>query len=202
MISSTARSRLFELRRDRGAARRSAELLDRKREVLVREVARRTARRNALRDTVTASYAAAQHELRIACVEHGHRAIAAAALAQPDRTRIEKHSSAVMGVRIAELRVAVPPFQAFYGAAATRASLDRAGVAFTHLLADALLLAAEDAALSRLSTALRKTTRLVNALQKIVLPRIDREIRMTLEGIEEEERDEALRRKCRAHAVV
>jgi len=202
MISSTTRSRLFELRRDRGAARRSAELLDRKREVLLREVARRTAKRERLHDAVARAYDAAHKQLRIACVDHGHRPIAAAALAQPDRMRVEKRTTAVMGVRVAEVTVTVPPFQAFYGAASTTASLDATGVAFTALLSDVLLLAAEDAALARLITALRKTARLVNALQKIVLPRIEREIRATIEGIEEEERDEAIRRKVRAHVGV
>ena len=200
MISTTARSRLFDLRRDRAAARRSAELLDRKREVLVREVTRRTRERNALRDAVDAAYAGAHKRLRIACVELGHRAIAAAALAQHDRTRIEKRTSAVMGVRVADITVALPPFQAFYGAAATTASLDAAGVAFTSLTHDVFLLAAAESALARLTAALRKTTRLVNALQKIVLPRIENEIRGVLEGIEEEERDEAARLRRHARA--
>ena len=195
MISTTARSRLFDLRRDRLAARRSAELLDRKREVLVREVARRTTERDRLRKAVDGSYSAAHQRLHVACVELGHRAIAAAALAQRDRSRIDRRNSAVMGVRVADADVAIPPFQAFYGAAATTASLDETGEAFTRLWRDALLLAAADSALARLTTALRKTTRLVNALQKIVLPHIDREIRATLEGIEEEERDEAVRQR-------
>ena len=197
MISTTARSRLFDLRRDRTAARRSAELLDRKREVLVREVARRTTERDRLREVVNAGYDAAHKKLRIACVGLGHRGIAANALAQRDRTRIEKRSSAVMGVRVTDVNVTIPPFQAFYGAAAAAASLDEAGIAFTALLRDVLLLAAADAALSRLVAALRKTTRLVNALQKMVIPRIEQEIRATLDGIEEEERDEAVRQRAR-----
>jgi len=49
MIGSATRSRLFELRRDRAAAERSAELLDRKREVLLREIARRERLRGELR---------------------------------------------------------------------------------------------------------------------------------------------------------
>ena len=200
MISTTARSRLFDLRRDRTAARRSAELLDRKREVLVREVTRRTAERDRLRGVMNAGYDSAHKTLRVACVDLGHRAIAANALAQRDRTRIEKKSSAVMGVRVTDVNVTIPPFQAFYGAAATTATLDETGIAFTSLLHDVMLLAAADAALARLVTALRKTTRLVNALQKIVLPRIEQEIRATLEGIEEEERDEAVRQRVRRGA--
>lgn len=195
MINTTARSRLFDLRRDRMAARRSAELLDRKREVLVREVTRRATARNKLRARVDDAYLAAQRQLRLACVGLGHRGIAAAALAQRDRTRIERRSSAVMGVRVVDLSVEIPPFQAAYGAAATTASLDTTGEAFTRLLNDVLLLASADAALSRLTTALRKTTRLVNALQKIVLPRIDHDIRLIAESIEEEERDEAVRQR-------
>lgn len=199
MISTTARSRLFDLRRDRVAARRSAELLDRKREVLVREVARRTKDRDRLREAVDDAYRSSHHALRTACVDLGHRGVAAAALAQRDRTRIDRRSSAVMGVRITDVTVSVPPFVASYGAAATTASLDETGVAFTTLLHDVLLLASQEDAVRRLATALRKTTRLVNALQKIVLPRIEREIRATLDGIEEEERDEAVRQRRFVH---
>ena len=56
-------------------------------------------------------------------------------------------------------------------------------------------LAQEEIALTRLSAAMRKTTKLLNALQKVVLPRIERDIRAIVDGIEEDERDDAVRRR-------
>ena len=195
MIVSTSRSRLYELRRDRVAAARSAELLERKREVLLRETAARIAKRDALREKVTRALSAAQHKLAIARVHHGRERIAAAALAQPLACTIESRELSIMGVRLVELRAVAQPFRAMYGAAATSQALDDAAVAFDTLLPDVIRLAGEEHAVSRLRLTLRKTTKLVNALQKIVLPRLDHDIRVIIDSIEEEERDEAVRRK-------
>ncbi|HSP32931.1 MAG TPA: V-type ATP synthase subunit D [Thermoanaerobaculia bacterium] len=194
MIASAARSRLFELRRERIAAQRSVDLLEQKREALLRETLRRTVRRDALRRRVDDGYRDARRKLDIARVELGMRAIEAAALAQQPQHAIVRASTSVMGIQIPRLTVTVSDFRAQYGAAATSCSLDDAGCAFHDVLTDAIALAEEDCALSRLRAATRKTGKLLNALKKIVVPRIEREIRFVLEGIEEEERDEALRR--------
>jgi V/A-type H+-transporting ATPase subunit D len=194
MIGSATRSRLFELRRNRGAALRSAELLDRKREVLLREIARRERALRELRDVVAARHAQAHRFLRVARVELGMRGIEAAALAQPARFTLEQRERSVMGVRIPELEATIEPYRAFYGAAATSESLDEAGAAFTELFPAVVALAQEEIAVCRLSAAMRKTTKLLNALRKVVLPGIERDIRAIVDGIEEDERDDAVRR--------
>jgi vacuolar-type H+-ATPase subunit D/Vma8 len=186
-------SRLFELRRDRIAAQRSADLLDRKREVLMREIARRKRVRDELRKIVEDSYRAARQKLDASRVELGLEAIEAAALAQPETCSITSHVTSVMGVRILQLEPVPRPYRACYGAAETAASLDEAGAAFTALVPEIVRLAQEENAVARLQVAMRKITKLLNALRKVVLPRIEREIRATVEGIEEEERDEAAR---------
>ncbi|HEX7807562.1 MAG TPA: V-type ATP synthase subunit D [Thermoanaerobaculia bacterium] len=195
MIRSATRSRLFELRRDRGAAQRSAELLDRKREVLLREISKRQRLLDELRAVATTQYAAAHRRLRIARVDLGMRAVETAALAQPARYTIATRETSVMGVRIPHFTANVEPYRAFYGAAATSESLDECGAAFTELLPRIVALAQEEIAVTRLSAAMRKTTKLLNALQKVVLPRIEREIRAIVDGIEEDERDDSIRRR-------
>ena len=195
MIGSATRSRLFELRRDRGAAQRSAELLDRKREVLLREVARREKLRDRLRQDVARQFVEAHFLLRVARVELGLAGVENAALMQPRRYAVARRDVSVMGVRIAQLAASVEPYRAFYGAAATAESLDECGSAFTGLIPQLVALAQEENAVKRLAAAMKKTTKLLNALQKVVLPRIERDIRAIVEGIEEDERDEALRRR-------
>ena len=195
MIGAATRSRLFELRRERSAAKRSAELLDRKREVLLREIARRERARRKLRDIADAKYAEAHQRLRIARVELGMHGVEAAALAQPARHSIVHRQTSVMGVRIPLLTATVEPYRASYGAASTTESLDECGAAFTELIPHLVALAQEEIALARLSAAMRKTTKLLNALQKIVLPRIEHDIHAIVDGLEEEERDDAIRRR-------
>lgn len=194
MIGSAIRSRLFELRRDRQAAQRSAELLDRKREALLREILRRERRRAALRAKVDVAYRDAHFKLRVARVDLGIDAIEAASLAQIPRFALTERLASVMGVRIVRVSGTHPPYRATYGAAATTESLDEAGNAFTGSLRDIIDLAQEETAIRKLRFAMRKTTKIVNALRTVVLPKIEREIRATIEGIEEEERDEFARR--------
>jgi vacuolar-type H+-ATPase subunit D/Vma8 len=194
MISAAARSRLFDLRRERVAAQRSADLLEQKREALLREMLRRSAHRLVLRQAVDDACAAARHHLDVARVELGSRAIAAAGLAQQPGHRITRAASSVMGVQIPRLVVATADYRAQYGAAATAQSLDDSGRAWHEVVTRAIALAEEEAAVARVRTAMRKVAKLVNALQRTVLPHIEREIRRVIEGIEEEERDEALRR--------
>lgn len=197
MIPAGNRSRLFELRRDRVAALRSAELLERKREVLLRELARRIGERDALRAAIEPRYTTAHALLRVARVEAGTHAIAAAGLAQSVHCRIEKHTTAVMGVPLVGLEASCEPFVARYGTAGTSESMDVAGAAFAALVPDLIRLAQDEQAVVRLRLALRKATRLLNSLQKLVIPQIEAGIRAIVEGLEEEERDEAVRRRMR-----
>jgi V/A-type H+/Na+-transporting ATPase subunit D len=195
MIGAAVRSRLFDLRRDRQAARRSAELLDRKREALLREILRRERRRAELRTAVDASCGDARAKFGIARVELGMDAIEAASLAQSSRLKITERLASVMGVRITHVDAKCDPYRAEYGPAATTPSLDAAGAAFLETLPLLIDLAQEERAIRSLRLSMRKTTRILNALRKVVLPRIEREIRATIEGIEEEERDEFTRRE-------
>lgn len=128
------------------------------------------------------------------------RAVESAALAQPARHSVVHRHASVMGVRIPLLAAAVEPYRAGYGAAATAGSLDDCGAAFTELILHLVALAQEEIALARLSAAMRKTAKLLNALQKIVLPRIEHDIHAIIDGLEEEERDDAVRR--RSHMAV
>ncbi|HSP16584.1 MAG TPA: V-type ATP synthase subunit D [Thermoanaerobaculia bacterium] len=203
MISSSSRSRLYELRRDLAAARRGADLLERKREVLLRETSRRASQLETMRIDVREQLTAARKLLRIAEVELGREGVAAAGLAQPLSCTFDKHDVAVMGVRFKEVRAKCQTYRPVYGPAGTRASLDKAGAAFSALLPLLVEVAAEETALARLRMAVRKATKIVNALQKFILPQLESRIHTIVASIEEEERDEAVRRKMRiaAHAT-
>ena len=197
MQAASDRSRLFELRRDRTAARRSADLLEHKCEVLLRELARKTAARDALRNAIASRLAIARGLLQVARVEAGTDAIEEAGLAQHVGCTIDRRVAPVMGVPIVDLEISCEPFRALYGTAGTTESMDVAGASFHALLPDLSTLAAREQAVVRLRLAVRKATKLLNALRKVVVPRIERDIRAIVEGLEEEERDEAVRSRFR-----
>jgi V/A-type H+-transporting ATPase subunit D len=54
-------------------------------------------------------------------------------------------------------------------------------------------MAAEETALARLRHALSRTTRILNALEEVMLPDLDAEIAAVAAGLEEDERDERVR---------
>ncbi len=202
MISSSSRSRLYELRRDLSAARRGADLLERKREVLLRETSRRATRLESMRIDVREQLAAARKRLRIAEVDLGSEGVAAAGLAQPLACTFDEHDVTVMGVHFREVRAHGCRYRPVYGPAATSASLDEAGAAFAALLPKLIEVAAEETAVARLHVAVRKATKIVNALQKFILPQLEQRIHTIVASIEEEERDEAVRRKMRVAAKL
>lgn len=195
MTGPAVRSRLVVLRRDRDAARRGRELLEQKREVILREVMRRTVLRDQERERLRAALAEARRLLRVAQVELGRAAVDAAVLAQPETAVVERRECRLVGVSIPGLYGAFPPFRPYYAPGGTAESLDRAGEAFAALLPMLVRLAEEERAVDNLQRGLVKTSQRLNAIEQVVLPGLEREIRAVAGAIEEEDRDESFRRK-------
>jgi V/A-type H+-transporting ATPase subunit D len=78
-------------------------------------------------------------------------------------------------------------------------ALDRAGAAFVDAVEKLVALAAEDVVVRQLRAALARTARRLNALDHVVLPGIAGDIRAISSALEEEERDEATRRRTVSH---
>lgn len=193
-------SRVLALRRSREAARRGHDLLDRKREALIRELAERTRHHARIEGEAASALEAARRALRRADVEMGREAVDAASLAQPPSAGVEWRDRRVLGASVPEITDVSLPFRPHYGAAATSESLDRAGAAFASLIGFLARLAASELAIRNLREALARTSRRVNALEKVILPGLERELHTLASAVEEEERDEGLRRRCRVLA--
>jgi V/A-type H+-transporting ATPase subunit D len=195
MSTRAVRSRLLILQQDRRAAALGRELLDSKREAILRELLQRVRRRNELRESIRRHAADARRVLREACVENGTARVDAAVLAQPVTASIAVRSTSLIGVQMPRLHPRISPFAPQYGIAATSARLDEAGRRYTALLAPMAALAEAEEAVRNLQTALRKAVRRLKAVERIVIPTLEREMREVTATLEEEERDESIRRK-------
>lgn len=195
MSGPAIRSRLNALRQERQAARLGRDLLDDKREAILRALLDRLRRHAALAAEVRAALARARSLQADACVDAGTAAVDAAALAQPLLGSVEWRPRAVVGVATPRLQVQLKPFAPAYGAAATSFAVDRAGEAFAALMPLLVRLAEEEEATRNLRTGLAKTVRRLKALEQAVLPRLDRDIRDVAAALDEEERGESLRRQ-------
>lgn len=193
MRAAATRWRLLELQRHRHAIETGIELLDRKREGLLRALAQRTRQALESRRRLGTALESARTALDGAAIQIGDAAARAAALAQQGFDGVSAHEEAVVGVRVIQLSGAPAAFAAKYGPGGTCQALDDAGRLFTRLLPEILRLAQEERAARTITAGLRRTTRTLNALRAVLLPAVDADIRAVASGLEEEEREEAVR---------
>jgi V/A-type H+-transporting ATPase subunit D len=194
-VTGVTRSRLLETTRALVAAERGQEVLERQRELLLHDLSNRRAAAREERARVAPALAAARRILRIARIESGTPAVAAAVGAVPVSAEVELSRTTSMGVAVPRVTAAPARFRAWYGPGATTAALDEAGEAFTALLPEVASLAAAEAAVRALRRALARTVRRLNALEKVIVPALEAERRRIAAALEEEERDESLRRR-------
>jgi H(+)-transporting ATP synthase subunit D len=190
---AATRWQLIQLQRRRRAIETGADLLDRKREALLRALATRARATADRRTRLAAALAAAYRTLGRALVEIGELSALAATAAQPRTIDITAASDAVVGVRVPRLIVTGAPPAPQYGPGGTSAALDAAVTAFGGLLEELVRVAEDEAAERSLKRGLRRTVRTLNALRTVLLPAVDAGIRAVAAGLEEEERDEAVR---------
>ena len=162
---------------------------------MLRELLRRTRLRADVANRAAAALANARARLREAQTELGRLAVESAALAQTEMASVERRAKKLLGIALPALHGHFKPFQPRYGPSGTAESLDRAGSAFADALPVLVRLAEEDLAVRNLQEGFAKTVRRLNALEKVVLPRLDDEIRGVTTALEEEDRDESVRRK-------
>ena len=197
-MKAATRSRWLELVRRRRAARRGRDLLEEKRGALIRALAAARTERDAAREKAGARLDAARALLSQAEVEIGPDAIDAALLAQARDVRLSGETRRVTGVRIESFAASFPRLRLSYSPDGTTETLDRAAAAFAEALPLLVELANREGVVDGLVRGLRRATRRTNALERIVLPALDFEIRGIDETLEEEARDESLRMRRRA----
>jgi V/A-type H+-transporting ATPase subunit D len=193
---AASRSRLLELRAALAAAAHGHEVLERKRELLLFELRRRTAELAEERRRVVPALAAARAALARARVELGGAALDAAVLAQPETAAVELSAGSILGTAVPRLSAKAAAFRPAYGTAGTAATVDAAGAAFASLLPDLARVAELGATVAALGRGLRKTARRVSALERVVIPACEADLSAVLQGLEEDERDEAVRRRA------
>jgi V/A-type H+-transporting ATPase subunit D len=189
------RSRLHTLRLERQAARLGRDLLDDKREAILRTLLERGPRLAAARASAAEKLRRATASWREAQAELGTRGVDAAVLAQPVVVSVDWRPGSVVGVPTPRLAGRVPRFAPQYGPAATSAGLDQAGADFSAAIAALVAFAEEDEAVRNLQSGLSRTIRRLRALEEVVIPALEHEARAIAIAVEEDERDDAVRHR-------
>lgn len=185
---------LMAAKRSLALAKLGYDLMDRKRNVLIREMMQLVERAKELRGSIEETYRTAYAALQEANITLGVIDRFANSVPPDDSVTIETRS--VMGVEIPMIKhpdtvdVHIP-----YGFLDTNVQLDEAYAAFCRVRNMTLMLAEVDNGVFRLATAIQKTQRRANALKNVLIPRYSGIIRMISDALEDKEREEFTRMK-------
>ncbi len=198
MQSGATRTELLARRRQIALARQGRNLLQDKREQLLAEF------RTTARVVVTGSAAlqTASGEARRAIGRAGARdgpdAVASAGFVLPGEVRLRAGITSVMGVQVPDISyepVGRPATGRGYTLAGTGPRIDAVAERFEAVIEAVLEIAAQEVRLRRLAAEIGTTTRRVNALEHVVIPRLVADRRRIAAVLDEREREEHFRLK-------
>lgn len=169
------------------------ELLDRKRNILIRELMGLVDKAGELRSSIEETYIDAYAALQLANISLG--LVTQYAECVPVENGLEISSRSVMGVELPKVGLEQKPLKVTYGFSQTTSALDKAFIAFDKVKKTTVLLAEVENSIYRLSAAIRKTQRRANALQNIIIPRNQAIVKYISDSLEEKEREEFSRLK-------
>lgn len=184
---------LMAARRSRALAATGYELMDRKRNILIREMMALMDTAKDVQAQIDAVFAEAYAALQAANLKLGICDQIAEAV-DVDRT-LEIQYRSLMGVELPHIPDRSPPPRPEYGFASTSSALDDAYIKFHRVKELVRQLAEVETSIYRLAVSIRKTQKRANALQNIVIPNFDHTIRFITDALEEKEREEFVRLK-------
>jgi V/A-type H+/Na+-transporting ATPase subunit D len=192
---SATRSELLARRTRITLATNGRDLLKDRRSVLVREFHRIGAR--ALESLAAVDRSAAQAAQRLGLTSgDGCEPLESAALAAATGIEVVVNARSVAGVPIVELtknRIGRSPTARGYSLAASGAGIDSVAVSFESVLDQLLDVAALELSVRRLAEEIARTTRRMNALDHVVLPRLNYERMHIALALDERETQDRIR---------
>lgn len=196
--TSATRSELLARRSQLELARRGRDLLEDKRDQLMKEFRKVADLVLSGEGALERAAASARRALAIAEAFDGPDVVRSAAAGSTGGIPLEARPVYIMGVRIADIEyrpVGRSVVDRGYSLGGTSARIDQAAAHFENELELALELAGRELRLRRLVDEIATTTRRVNALENIVIPQLEREAGAIQTILDERERQDRFRLK-------
>lgn len=169
------------------------DLMDRKRNILVREMMGLIDRAGGIQSKINSTFSDAYDALMRAYVSGADvRSIAQGVPVDDCVTVLEK---SVMGVEIPTVKYVSPQIKPYYGINSSGCAMDEAYVSFLKVKELCAELAEIESSIYRLAVAIRKTQKRANALKNVVIPGYKNDIAYITDFLEEKEREEFIRMK-------
>lgn len=184
---------LIALKRSLSLAQLGYDLLDRKRNILIREMMGLIDTANKVQNQIDETYSRAYRALQQANITLG--IIGDIAKAMPVETGVNVSSRSVMGVEIPIVTLEDNPPKPYYSFGSSNSMLDDAYISFYHVKRLTTVLAEIENSVYRLANAIKKTQRRANALKNIIIPRFENNVKFITDALEEKEREDFSRLK-------
>lgn len=184
---------LIATKKSNDLAHMGYELMDRKRNILTREMMALLDDVKLLREEITITYQKAYRALQQANISLG--VISDLAEAVPVDTGIHITYRSVMGVEIPKIKYDKQECELTYGLYYANSKVDYAYICFHKVKEMTILLAEVENSVYRLANAIRKAQKRANALKNIVIPDFEHNIKFITDALEEKEREEFSRQK-------
>ena len=184
---------LINTKKSLALAKLGYDLLDRKRNILIREMMTLIDKAKSIRDSIEGTYIQAYSALQKANITLG--VISNIAESVPVENGIHISYRSVMGVEIPEIKMDEQPLKISYGFSRTNSQLDIAFMCFDKVKKLTVILAEVENSIYRLAVGIKKTQSRANALKNIIIPRYDDIVKFITDSLEEKEREEFSRLK-------
>ena len=178
-----------------GFSTKGFDLLDKKRNVLIKEMMGLIDHAAAIQKEIQDVYKEAYEALRFANVTLGVNTVEEIAISIPKSEDYEVLLTSVMGVEIPEVRYKKGKFQVSYGFFRTNAALDTAVRKFRKVRFLTYELAEVETQVYKLAMEIRKSQKRANALEKIQIPKYKGLVKKIEDTLEEKEREDFFRLK-------
>lgn len=184
---------LIARKRSLSLAEMGYELMDKKRNVLIREMMRLIDDAAEIQSQIDKTFSAAYRSLQAANISLG--IIDRIAMGVPLDHTVEVRHHSIMGTEIPSIPPDDTPPKISYGIQDTNSALDDAFIKFHRVKKLTRQLAETEITIYRLADAIKKTQKRANALQNIIIPQFTDDIKFISDALEEKEREEFARLK-------
>lgn len=183
----TAQKKSLEL------AKMGYDLMDRKRNILVREMMNLAEKASTIQKDIDAAYVQAYAALEKAFITLGDCRAFAECI--PVDNSVELKIRSVMGVELPEITIEEKTPRIYYGMNETNSQLDEAYIQFEKVKILTVELAQIESSVMRLADAIKKTQKRTNALSNIMIPKFTATIKFISDALDEKEREDFSRLK-------
>ena len=186
---------LMNTKKSLALAKNGYELLDKKRNILIREMMTLIDQANAIQEKIDSAYEQAYIALQAANVSNGFCEDLSNAI--PVENGLSIDSRSVMGVEIPILTLAEHEKHDFlhYSLMTTNSAVDKTYTLFTEVKRLTVELAEIENSVYRLADSIKKTQKRANALKNIMIPRFEETVKFISDALDEKDREEFSRLK-------